>query len=63
MFSGEVLKADVIGHEDDPYTYNEVMEDIDANMWKKAMNIEMESMGSNRWVKSKGSKRRKFACC
>ena len=24
------------------------MEDVDANRWKKAMNIEMESMGSNK---------------
>ena len=43
IFSGEA-----IGHEDDPYTYNEAMRDFDATLWKKAMNVEMKSMGSNK---------------
>ncbi|KAL5564391.1 hypothetical protein UlMin_027555 [Ulmus minor] len=48
MSSGEALEAELIGHENDPYTYNEAMGDVDANLWKKAMNVEMESMGSNK---------------
>ena len=31
MFSGEALEAEAIGHEDVPYTYNEVMRYVDAN--------------------------------
>ena len=48
MSSGEALEAEIIGHEDDPYTYDEAMGDVDAILWKKAMNVEMESMGSNK---------------
>ncbi|KAL5582278.1 hypothetical protein UlMin_014720 [Ulmus minor] len=48
MSGGETLEAEAIGHEDDPYTYNEAMGDVDATLWKKAMNVEMESMGSNK---------------
>ncbi|KAL5545175.1 hypothetical protein UlMin_008959 [Ulmus minor] len=48
MSGGEALEAEAIGHEDDPYTYNEAMGDVDATLWKKAMNVEMESMGSNK---------------
>ena len=48
MFGGEALEAEAIGHEDDLYTYNEAMGDVDATLWKKAMNFEMESMGSNK---------------
>ncbi|KAL5567144.1 hypothetical protein UlMin_030308 [Ulmus minor] len=32
MSGGEALEADAIGHEDDPYTYNEAMGDIDATL-------------------------------
>ena len=32
MFSGEALEADTIKHDDDPYTYNEVVGDVDANL-------------------------------
>ena len=35
MSSGEALVAEAIRHEDDPYTYNEAMRDVDANIWKK----------------------------
>ena len=48
MSNGEALKAKAIGYNDDSYTYNEAMWDVDANLWKKAMNVEMESMGSNK---------------
>ena len=48
MSGGEALKAKAIGHDDDPYTYNEAMGDVDENIWKNAMIIEMESMGSNK---------------
>ena len=33
--------------DDDPTTYEEALEDVDVQEWKKAMNREMESMGSN----------------
>ena len=48
MSGGEALEAEAIGHDDDPYTYNEDMGDVDAIIRKKAMNVEMESMGSNK---------------
>ena len=47
MSSGDALEAKTIRHEDDSYTYNEAIEDVDANLWKKAMSVETESMGSN----------------
>ena len=31
MSSGEALEAGAIGHEDNPYTYNETMGNVDAN--------------------------------
>ena len=33
--------------DDDPTTYEEALEDVDVQEWKKAMDREMESMGSN----------------
>ena len=42
MSSGEALEVEAIGYEDDPYTYNKATRDIDATIWKKAMNVEME---------------------
>jgi len=30
--SGEALEVEAIGYEDDPYTYNETMRDVDANL-------------------------------
>ena len=32
MSSGKALEAETIGHEDDPYTYNKAMKDVDANI-------------------------------
>ena len=46
MSSGKALEA--IGHKNDPYNYNEAMGDVNANLQKKAMNVEMDSMGSNK---------------
>ena len=33
--------------DDDPTTYEEALEDVDVQEWEKAMDCEMESMGSN----------------
>ena len=43
--SGVALEAKAIGHEDDPYTYNETMADVDATLWKK---------GYERWDRING---------
>ena len=48
MSNGKAVKAEAIGHENDPYIYNEAIGDVDVNLWKKTMNVEMESMGSNK---------------
>ena len=32
MSSGKALEAETIGHEDDHYTNNKAMEDVDANL-------------------------------
>ena len=47
MSSAESLEAEAIWHKNDHYTYNEAMRDVDANLWKEAMNVEMKSMGFN----------------
>ena len=54
MSNGKALEAKSIEHEDNPYTNNKVMKDVKANLWRWAMNVEMESMGS----KPTSSKRR-----
>ena len=36
--------------DDDPTTYEEALEDVDVQEWKKAMDREMESMGSNSFL-------------
>ena len=59
MCSGKALDAETIGHEDDPYTYNKAMKDVEVNLQKGAMNVEMESMGS----KPMGSKQRSKEEC
>ena len=56
MSSGKPLDAETIGYEENPYTYNEANGDVDANLWKKAMNVEIESIGSKQWIQSKGSR-------
>ena len=33
MSSGEASEAEAIRHEEDPYTYNEAMGDVDENLW------------------------------
>ena len=32
MSNGKALKAETIGHEDNPYNYNEAMKDVEANL-------------------------------
>ena len=47
MFLGE--SSDLVSgeHEEDPRTYDEALQDKDADLWHKAMQSEMESMYSN----------------
>ena len=47
MYDAEVYQAEAHEHDDDPITYGETMNDIEAKFWKKAMNNEMNSMKSN----------------
>ena len=44
MFLGE--SSDLVSgqHDDDPQTYEEAIQDKDANLWQKAIDSEMESM-------------------
>ena len=63
MSNRKALEAETIGHKDNPYNYNEAMNDVEANLYKWAMNIEMESMGSNQRVQSEGSWDEMFARC
>ena len=44
---GETYQVVLDNPDDDPTTYEEALEDVDAQEWKKAMDREMESMGSN----------------
>ena len=45
MSSGKALEVETIGHEDNSYTYNKAMKDVESNLQKEAMNVEMKSMG------------------
>ena len=47
MFLGESFEAIPIVHEIDPTDYDEVMSNVDAHFWQKAMEVELESMHSN----------------
>ena len=38
MYDGEVYQAETMEHDEDPFTYDEAMSDVDAKLWKKAMN-------------------------
>ena len=44
---GETYQVVLDNPDDDPTTYKEALEDVDVQEWKKAMDREMESMGSN----------------
>ena len=44
---GETYQVVLDNPDDDPTTYEEALEDVDVQEWKKAMDCEMESMGSN----------------
>ena len=47
MFLGESSDLVSSEHEEDPMTYDEALQDKDADLWHKAMQSEMESMYSN----------------
>ena len=44
---GETYQVVLDNPDDDSTTYEEALEDVDVQEWKKAMDREMESMGSN----------------
>ena len=44
---GETYQVVLDNPDDDPTTYEEALEDVDVQEWKKAMDREMKSMGSN----------------
>ena len=44
---GETYQVVLDNPDDDPTTYEEALEDVDVQEWKKAMDREIESMGSN----------------
>ena len=44
---GEIYQAILDNLDDDPTTYEEALEVVDVKKWKRAMDREMESMGSN----------------
>ena len=44
---GETYQGILDYLDDDPTTYEEELEDVDVQEWKKAMDHEIESMGSN----------------
>ena len=39
MSSEKALEAKTIRHEDDPYTYNKAMEDVETNLWKMSYEV------------------------
>ena len=47
MYLGESFEAIPIVHEIDPTDYDEAMSNVDVHFWKKAMEVELESMHSN----------------
>ena len=62
---GETYQVVLDNPNDDPTTYEEALEDVDVKEWKKAMDCELESRGSNsvwslveapKWVKPIGCK-------
>ena len=44
---GETYQVILDNLDDDPTTYEEALKDVDVQEWKKAMDHEIESMGSN----------------
>ena len=47
LLYGESFEAVSTEEEEDPTTYKEAVEDIDADQWKSAMDLEMKSMYTN----------------
>ena len=46
-FLGKMYQVILDHPDDDPTTYEESLEDVDVKEWKRVMDSEMESMGSN----------------
>ena len=44
MYLGKSFKAILKEHEIDPIDYDEVKSDVDAQLWQKAMEVELESL-------------------
>ena len=44
MYSGKSFKVILKEHEINPIDYDIVMSDVDAHLWKKAMEVELESL-------------------
>ena len=44
MYWGESFKAILKEHEINPIDYDEAIGDVDAHLWKKAMEAELESL-------------------
>ena len=47
LLYGESFEAVSTEEDEDPTTYKEAVEDIDADQWKSAMDLEMKSMYTN----------------
>ena len=47
MYLGEFFEAILKEHEIDSINYDEVISDVDAHLWQKAMEAKLESMNSN----------------
>ena len=48
MLLGETFVAILVEHDQESRNYEEAQMDIDLELWQKAMNLEMESMYSNK---------------
>ena len=44
MYWGESFKVILKEHEINPIDYDEAISDVDAHLWKKAMEAELESL-------------------
>ena len=44
MYLGKPFEAILKEHEIDPIDYDEAMSDVDAHLWQKAMEVELESL-------------------
>ena len=44
MYLGKPFEAILKEHEIDPIDYDEAMSDVDAHLWQKSMEVELESL-------------------